>query len=180
MQINSLAVFCGSKNGNNPIYAEQAAELGRLMAANNISLIYGGSKKGIMGALADTIMTNGGKVIGVIPRILVGWEHQHDGITELLIVDDMHVRKRKMYELCDAALILPGGFGTLDEMFELITWNQLAIHDKPIFVLNSEGFYDHLIQHMIFLEQSGFLYEPIEKKMKFLKVPADLFDVTGN
>jgi len=177
MQINSLAVFCGSKNGNNPIYSQHAAELGQLMAANNISLIYGGSKKGIMGTLADTIMTNGGKVIGVIPRILVGWEHQHDGITELLIVDDMHVRKRKMYELCDAALILPGGFGTLDEMFELVTWNQLAIHDKPIFVLNSEGFYDHLIQHMKFLEQSGFLYEPIDKKMKFLKEPAELFTV---
>lgn len=180
MQINSLAVFCGSKNGNNPKYSQHAAELGRLMAVNNISLIYGGSKKGIMGALADTIMTNGGKAIGVIPRILVGWEHQHDGITELLIVDDMHVRKRKMYELCDAALILPGGFGTLDEMFELITWNQLAIHDKPIFVLNSEGFYDRLIQHMIFLEQSGFLYEPIEKKMKFLKEPSDLLVVTNN
>ena len=175
MQINSLAVFCGSKNGNNPIYTQHAAELGLLMATNNISLIYGGSKKGIMGALADTIMTNGGKVIGVIPRILVDWEHQHDGITELLIVDDMHVRKRKMYELCDAALILPGGFGTLDEMFELVTWNQLAIHDKPIFVLNSEAFYDHLIQHMIFLEKSGFLYEPLEKKMKFLKEPGELF-----
>jgi uncharacterized protein (TIGR00730 family) len=177
MNIKSLAVFCGSKNGNDPIYGQHAAELGGLMAKNNISLIYGGSKKGIMGALADTIMTNGGKVIGVIPRILVGWEHQHDGITELLVVDDMHVRKRKMYELCDAALILPGGFGTLDEMFELVTWNQLAIHDKPIFVLNSKGFYDHLIQHMIFLEKSGFLYEPIEKKMKFLREPSELFTI---
>ena len=175
MNISSLAVFCGSKNGNNPIYSQHAAELGRLMAANNISLIYGGSKKGIMGALADAIMGNGGKVIGVIPRILIDWEHQHDGITELLIVDDMHVRKRKMYELCDAALILPGGFGTLDEMFELLTWNQLAIHDKPIYVLNSEGFYDHLIQHMKFLELSGFLYEPIDMKMKFLKEPSGLF-----
>ena len=175
MNINSLAVFCGSKNGNNPIYSQHASELGRLMVANNISLIYGGSKKGIMGAIADTIMINGGKVIGVIPRILIDWEHQHEGITELLVVDDMHVRKRKMYEPCDAALILPGGFGTLDEMFELVTWNQLAIHDKPIFVLNSEGFYDHLIQHMKFLEQSGFLYEPIDKKMKFLKDPAELF-----
>jgi uncharacterized protein (TIGR00730 family) len=177
MNIKSLAVFCGSKNGNDPIYSQHAAKLGLLMAQKGISLIYGGSKKGIMGALADTIMTNGGKVIGVIPRILVGWEHQHDGITELLVVDDMHVRKRKMYELCDAALILPGGFGTLDEMFELVTWNQLAIHDKPIFVLNSNGFYDNLIQHMIFLEQSGFLYEPIEKKMKFLKEPTELFRV---
>jgi len=145
------------------------------MAANNISLIYGGSKKGIMGAIADTIMMNGGKVIGVIPRILIDWEHQHEGITELLVVDDMHVRKRKMYELCDAALILPGGFGTLDEMFELLTWNQLSIHDKPIYVLNSEGFYDRLIDHMKFLEQSGFLYEPIDVKMKFLKEPAELF-----
>lgn len=176
MHINSLAVFCGSKIGNDPIYSQHAAELGLLMAKNNIALIYGGGKKGIMGAIADTIMINGGKVIGVIPRILIDWEHQHDGITELLVVDDMHVRKRKMYELCDAALILPGGFGTLDEMFELLTWNQLAIHDKPIYVLNSKGFYDHLIRHMNFLEQSGFLYEPIDKKMKFLEKPAQLFD----
>ena len=175
MNINSLAVFCGSKKGNKPVYSQHAAELGRLMAANNISLIYGGSKKGIMGAIADTIMMNGGKVIGVIPRILIDWEHQHEGITELLVVDDMHVRKRKMYELCDAALILPGGFGTLDEMFELLTWNQLSIHDKPIYILNSEGFYDHLIDHMKFLEQSGFLYEPIDVKMKFLKEPGELF-----
>jgi len=175
MNITSLAVFCGSKKGNNPVYSQHATELGRLMAANNISLIYGGSKKGIMGAIADTIMINGGKVIGVIPRILIDWEHQHEGITELLVVDDMHVRKRKMYELCDAALILPGGFGTLDEMFELLTWNQLSIHDKPIYVLNSDGFYDHLIDHMKFLEQSGFLYEPIDKKMKFLKEPVELF-----
>jgi len=175
MNITSLAVFCGSKKGNNPVYSQHATELGRLMAANNISLIYGGSKKGIMGAIADTIMINGGKVIGVIPRILIDWEHQHEGITELLVVDDMHVRKRKMYELCDAALILPGGFGTLDEMFELLTWNQLSIHDKPIYILNSDGFYDYLIQHMKFLEQSGFLYEPIDVKMKFLKEPAELF-----
>ena len=178
--IKSLAVFCGSKNGNNPIYSQQAAALGKIMVKNEITLIYGGSKKGIMGSLADTIMEGGGKVIGVIPRILVGWEHQHDGITELLVVDDMHVRKRKMYELCDAALILPGGFGTLDEMFELITWNQLAIHDKPIFILNSEGFYDHLIEHMIHVQKNGFLYEPIDNKMKFLKEPQEMLSVIGS
>lgn len=178
--IKSLAVFCGSKNGNNPIYSQHAAALGKIMVKNEITLIYGGSKKGIMGSLADTIMEGGGKVIGVIPRILVGWEHQHDGITELLVVDDMHVRKRKMYELCDAALILPGGFGTLDEMFELITWNQLAIHDKPIFILNSEGFYDHLIEHMIHVQKNGFLYEPIDNKMKFLKEPQEMLSVIGS
>lgn len=174
MKINSLAVFCGSKNGNSPIYAQHAAELGRILVQNNITLIYGGGSKGIMGALADSMMEKNGKVIGVIPKVLVAWEHQHQGITELIVVDDMHIRKKKMYELCDAALILPGGFGTLDEFFEMVTWNQLSIHDKLLFILNSNGFYNYLIQHMQQLEATGFLYEPVEKRMRILKEPADL------
>ena len=174
MKINSLAVFCGSKNGNNPLYAQHAAELGRILAENNITLIYVGGSKGIMGALADAMMERNGKVIGVIPKVLVAWEHQHQGISELSVVDDMHIRKKKMYELCDAALILPGGFGTLDEFFEMVTWNQLAIHDKLLFIMNSNGFYNYLIQHLQQLEIHGFLYEPVEKRMRFLSEPSEL------
>jgi uncharacterized protein (TIGR00730 family) len=127
-----------------------------------------------MGILADAMMENGGNVTGVIPKLLLDWEHQHEGITELLVVEDMHVRKKKMYELCDAALILPGGFGTLDELFELVTWNQLSIHDKPIFILNSGGFYDNLLTHMHQLQKNGFLYEPLDKRMKFFITPEEL------
>jgi len=174
MKIKSLAVFCGSKNGNNIVYTKHAAELGKILAENKITLVYGGGSKGIMGVLADAMMERMGNVIGVIPKVLVEWEHQHEGISELIVVDDMHARKKKMYELCDAALILAGGFGTLDEMFEMVTWNQLAIHNKRIFILNSDGFYDHLIRHMQHLENDGFLYDSIEKRMKFLKEPVEL------
>jgi uncharacterized protein (TIGR00730 family) len=174
MNIKSLAVFCGSKSGNNPVYSEHTAVLGKMLALNNITLVYGGGSKGLMGVLADAMMENGGKVIGVIPKLLLDWEHQHEGITELLVVKDMHVRKKKMYELCDAALILPGGFGTLDELFELVTWNQLSIHDKPIYILNSAGFYDHLLTHMHQLQKNGFLYEPLDKRIKFLITPEEL------
>lgn len=174
MKINSLAVFCGSKNGNNPVFAKHAAQIGIQLAEKGITLIYGGGSRGIMGTLADAMMENGGRVIGVIPKILIEWEHQHEGITELLVVEDMHERKKKMYERCDAALILPGGFGTLDELFELVTWNQLSIHNKPIFILNSDGFYDHLIKHIQQLQKDEFLYEPVEKRMKFIASPEEL------
>src|SRR5882672_11227940 len=110
MLIRSLAVFCGSKNGNNPLYIQHAIQLGRLFAKHAITLIYGGGSVGIMGTIADEVMKEGGKVIGVIPQVLVDWERQHNAISELIVVDDMHIRKKKMYELSDAAVILPGGF----------------------------------------------------------------------
>jgi len=119
-------------------------------------------------------MKNGGKVIGVIPQVLVEWERQHTGISELFIVDDMHIRKKKMYELCDAAIILPGGFGTLDELFEMVTWNQLSIHDKIIFILNSDGFYNHLISHIDKMQEENFLYEAARKRIIILDAPAEL------
>ena len=174
MKINSIAVFCGSKNGNNPVYAEHAAALGKMLAQNNITMVYGGGSKGLMGTIADAMMENGGHVTGIIPKILLAWEHQHEGITKLVITEDMHERKKKMYELCEAAIILPGGFGTLDELFEMLTWNQLSIHTKPIFILNSVGFFDYLISHIHQLQQTGFLYEPTDKRMMFLKTPEEL------
>ena len=174
MKINSLAVFCGSKNGKNPVYTKHAKELGKLLAKNDITLIYGGGSTGIMGAVADAMMENGGKVIGIITKKLVDWEHQHQGITDLSIVDDMHIRKQRMYDLCDAAVILPGGVGTLDEFFEMVTWNQLSIHDKKIFIINSDNFFDALFKHIDQMEKQGFLYEMVLERITVLKEPAEL------
>ena len=127
-----------------------------------------------MGAIAASVMKNGGEVQGIIPKMLVDREHQLDNITELTVVDDMHMRKRRLYDLCDAALILPGGFGTMDELFEILTWNQLFIHNKPIFLLNSAGFYDHLVMHIRLLEKEQFLYEKIEESLIIINVPEEM------
>ena len=152
----------------------EAAELGKILAEQKVTIIYGGGKKGLMGSIADNALQFGGIVKGVIPQVLADWEQQHDTITELMIVEDMHQRKRKLYELCDAALILPGGFGTLDEMFEIITWNQLSIHDKRIFVLNSGGFYDYLLAHLQQLKEEGFLYSELEECITIINEPGDI------
>ena len=174
MKINSLAVFCGSKSGNNSIYSKHAEELGMLLAKKNITLIYGGGSTGVMGAIANAMMENGGKVIGIIPQALVDREHQHEGITELSIVDDMHVRKKKMYDLCDAAIILPGGVGTMDEFFEMVTWNSLSIHDKEIYILNSANYFNLLLEHLRLMETQGFLYESVMERITVLDDPAQL------
>lgn len=175
MAIQSLAVFCGSKNGTNPVFSAHAAELGKLMAKNNIRLVYGGGSAGLMGIIADSVMQEGGSVTGIIPKLLLEWEVQHRGITELIISDDMHERKRKIYSISDAALILPGGFGTLDELFEIVTWNQLTIHDKQIYILNSGGFYDHLIRHIETMKDEGFLYEDAIKRIHVISSPSEFF-----
>lgn len=174
MMIRSIAVFCGSKSGSDPIFTQHAEQLGKILAQHNITLIYGGGGKGIMKSVADNVMNGGGKVIGIIPKKLIEWEHQHKEITELIVTEDMHSRKKNLYDLCDAAVILPGGFGTLDELFEMLTWNQLAIHDKKIFILNSGGFYDHLIAHLKMLEKNKFLYDPLEKRVTVLNQPEEL------
>ena len=168
MAITSLAVFCGSKTGNNPEFVKQAITLGHLLASKKIPLIYGGGNKGIMGAVSNAVLEKGGKVIGIIPEILRDREHHHEGITELIIVDDMHARKKILYEKCDAAIILPGGFGTMDEFFEMLTWNQLSIHDKKIFILNTAGFYDHLLAFAQTMQNESFLYDKIEDKLVVL------------
>jgi uncharacterized protein (TIGR00730 family) len=174
MAIRSLAVFCGSKPGDNPLFTEHARELGYTLAEKNITLIYGGSDRGIMGAVANAVLEKNGKVIGIIPKILNEWEHQHAGITELHEVEDMHSRKRMLYEKCDAALVLAGGFGTMDELFEMLTWNQLNIHDKKIIILNTSGFYDHLIMHIRAMEEQNFLYHKIVDTLTIISSPAEL------
>lgn len=175
MAIQSIAVFCGSKNGNNPVFQQHAATLGVLLAQRQIKLIYGGGSAGLMGVIADTVMQQGGEVMGFIPKLLLEWEVQHRGITELIICDDMHERKRRIYSVSDAAIILPGGFGTLDELFEIVTWNQLTIHDKQIYILNSAGFYDHLAAHIERMKKEGFLYEEAIKRITFIREPEELF-----
>jgi uncharacterized protein (TIGR00730 family) len=175
-KINKLAIFCGSKMGNDAVYANHAEQLGRILAERKIELIYGGGKNGIMGIAADTVMKQGGIVRGVIPQVLLEWEHQHENLSELVVVEDMHVRKRKLYELCDAAIILPGGFGTLDELFEILTWNQLSIHDKKVFILNSNLFYKHLLLHLKYLDAEGFLYGELNEKFTILNEPVEIID----
>ena len=174
MKIQALAIFCGSKTGKQAIYQRHAQELGKILVAQGLTLVYGGGRSGLMGVSADSVMEGGGTVRGVIPQVLIDWEHQHENISELLVVEDMHVRKRKMYELCDAAVILPGGFGTLDELFEILTWNQLSIHDKKVFILNSGGFYDHLLAHLQKLTNEGFLYGALPEQLTVLKEPQDI------
>lgn len=174
MMITSVAVFCGSKNGVHPDYARDAATLGKLIAAKGLKLVYGGGNRGLMGVVANAVLEGNGKVMGIMPKILVDWEQQHEDLSELAIVPDMHTRKKMMYELCDVAVVLPGGFGTLDEFFEMITWNQLKIHDKKIFLLNTNGFYQHLVQHLVQMEQEGFLYEGVSDRVDIKATPEEI------
>lgn len=143
--ISSLAVFCGSSTGNDDSFYNDAFSLGVFLANKNIQVVYGGAKIGLMGAVADGALSQKGVVTGVIPDFLVDKEIAHEGITHLRIVKSMQERKTLMHELSDGAIILPGGFGTMDEMFELLTWGQLGLHKKPIGILNSAGYYDDLI-----------------------------------
>jgi uncharacterized protein (TIGR00730 family) len=176
MKTQAVAVFCGSREAKNPLFKKHAAELGKLIAVLSIKLVYGGGKKGLMGTVAEAVLENMGQVMGVIPKILVEWEQQHEGLTELAIVPDMHSRKKMIYEMSDAAIVLPGGYGTLDELFEMITWNQLKIHDKKIYVLNSGGFYNHLRHHLSTMEKEGFLYEPVTDRIIFCDNPVEVFN----
>lgn len=179
MKIEAVAVFCGSKPGVNPVYELHAAELGKLIAMLGMKLVYGGGKKGLMGSIADAVLAHEGKVMGVIPKLLIEWEHQHEGLTELAIVPDMHTRKKMMYDMSDAAIVLPGGFGTLDELFEMVTWNQLKIHDKKIYILNSGGYYSHLIHHLKQMQKEGFLYEDVSDRIIVCETPVEVFNIIG-
>lgn len=166
-----VAVFCGSKSGTDPQFLLDAEALGRSLATNGFDIVYGGANVGMMGAIANNAIAFGSRVTGVIPEVLVAWERQHNGLTELIVTKDMHIRKKTMYEMCNAAVVLPGGFGTLDELFEMLTWNQLNIHDKKIYLLNTLGFFNHLIEHMKSLEIKGFLYEPLSNRLVHFEQP---------
>jgi uncharacterized protein (TIGR00730 family) len=155
--IKRLAVYCGSAGGSDPRFEEAARELGRIMAERGLELVYGGGRLGLMGIVADTVIAYGGKTYGVIPRALVDKEVAHSGLTELITVTTMHERKARMTELCDAFVCLPGGIGTLDEMFEAWTWNALGYHCQPFALLNIAGFWTPFVEFMGHVSRSGFL-----------------------
>lgn len=176
--LRSLCVFCGSRQGQSPAFAESAIRLGRLLAARGIRLVYGGGSVGLMGILADACLEAGGEVTGVITRHLMDREVGHRGCTELILVDTMLERKTRMAELSDGFLSLPGGIGTLDELFEMLTWTQLRLHLKPNALLNVDGFYDPLIA---FLRQSvldlGFADAPTIGNLLVDEDPEALLDL---
>jgi len=154
-----LCVFCGSQKGANPIYAEEARQLGRAMAGRGIELVFGGGHIGLMGVVADAVLEAGGQVIGVIPQGLVERELAHRGLTTLHIVKSMHERKALMADLSDAFVALAGGYGTADELFEILTWKQLKLHAKPIGLLNTSGFFDPLLMWIGAAIGEGFVKE---------------------
>jgi hypothetical protein len=150
--MESIAVFCASGIGKRPIYRDKAYEFGKFLAKKGKRLVYGGSQLGLMGAVADGVLEGGGEAIGVLPRFMSNKEIAHLNLSELIMVDSMHERKLKMHELSDAVVTLPGGFGTFEELFEMLTWAQLGLHKKPIGILNVEGYYNPLkemIDHML-------------------------------
>lgn len=172
--IKQVAVFCGSKSGENPLFITHAEMLGKQLAELNIGLVYGGGNSGLMGAVANAALQYGGQVTGVIPQILFDREHQHQAVQPMYVVENMHVRKKMMYELCDMAIILPGGYGTMDELFEMITWNNLKIHDKRLAILNSDGYYDSLLHFIDHMQQQGFLYEQWKERIEVYSHPAEI------
>jgi len=163
----NICVFCGSSIGNNLIYEEAAQELGRLMAESSHSLVYGGGNVGLMGAIADSVLKHNGKVIGVIPDFLLRLEVGHRGITELEVVSSMHERKKRMADLSNAFIAMPGGWGTLDELAEILTWKQLGLVTQPIGLLNTLNFFDPLLDQMRLMVSAGFLRQ---ENLDFLKV----------
>jgi uncharacterized protein (TIGR00730 family) len=154
--MKSICIFAGSNSGNNPVYIEKTKELGRLIANKGFTIIYGGSKNGLMGVMANEVINNGGKVIGIMPRGLIKGENVHPQLTQLVEVDTMHERKAKMSELAESYIALPGGLGTFEELFEVLCWAQIGIHQKPIGIFNINGYYEpflNLVSHSI---NSGF------------------------
>lgn len=155
--IASVCVYCGSAPGRRPEYTAAAQALGRALAEANLALVYGGGRVGLMGMVADAVLAAGGRAIGVIPQLLVDKEVAHHGLTELHVVPDMHRRKHMMAELADAFVAMPGGAGTLEELFEVFTWTQLGYHAKPVALLNVAGFYDPLLAMLRHTVEEGFL-----------------------
>ena len=152
-----LCVFCGSSHGSKPVYAEAARQMGAALAKRKITLVYGGGQVGLMGVVADAALAGGGEVIGAIPQSLATKELAHAGLTELRVVKSMHERKALMADLSDGFIALPGGFGTMDEFHEILTWRQLGIHNKPVGLLNVDGYYDDLLALYDRMERDGFV-----------------------
>ena len=175
----NVCVFCGSATGKNPVFAEAAQELATQLFNSKSTLVYGGGNIGLMGILADRIMDLGGKVIGVIPDFLMKKEVGHKGITQLEVVDSMHVRKRRMADLTDVFIALPGGWGTLDELAEILTWKQLGLIEGEIGMLNTNNYFDPLILQMKMMVDEGFLHPNSLKELKISNSPQQLLIQLG-
>ena len=156
--MKSICVYCGSNAGSKPAYTERAIALGDRIAKEGLQLVYGGGNVGLMGIVADAVLAAGGEVVGVIPEQLVNWEVAHKGVTRLEVVANMHERKKRMFDLSDAFVALPGGFGTLDEMFEMLTWRQLGLGKKPCAFLDVGGFWSHLMAMLDTMVRERFLH----------------------
>jgi hypothetical protein len=167
-----VAVYCGSADGNDPVYRAEARALGAALAAAGLGLVYGGANAGLMGAVADAALASGAEVIGVLPDVLAGKEIAHPGLTRLELVLTMHQRKARMAELADAFLILPGGYGTLEELLEVVTWAQLRLHAKPVILINTAGYWDGLLQFLDTAVAAGFLKEK-NRALLLVAVSAD-------
>jgi len=177
--INSVCVYCGSSFGADPRYRETAQELGQALAANGIDLVFGGGRVGLMGTIADAVLAGGGRVTGIIPESLRRTEVPHTGLTELIIVPTMHDRKRLMAERADAFAVLPGGIGTLDEMFEIVTWRQLRLHDKPIFVVDGGGYWAPLRALLDHLAVQGFVQPLVPRLLEIVAGVPELIAAIG-
>lgn len=176
MTLQTLCVYCGSNSGRQPVYLEQAQAFGRELARRGIGLVYGGASVGIMGAVADAVLAEGGRAVGIIPEALVRKELAHRNLTELQVVPSMHVRKTRMAELADGFVALPGGAGTLEEIFETWTWAQLGMHQKPCGLLNVAGYYDQLAGFLDHTVQEAFM-RPQHRAMLAVEAdPAALID----
>jgi len=172
-----ICVFCGSCPGDDPAFAQAARELGNLMADRGLELVYGGGSVGLMGVVADTLLSRGGVVRGVIPHSLFVREVGHRGLTECKIVDSMHERKQAMADMAHAFLSLPGGYGTLDETFEALTWAQLGIHEKPVVLVNVKGFWDPLVASVDRMVSAGFLKKENRELLNVARDPASALDL---
>lgn len=176
MTLRSICVFCGASPGANPVYAEAAAALGRELAQRGMTLVYGGGEVGLMGVVADAALAAGGEVIGVIPQSLQDSEIGHRGLTRLEVVEGMHARKARMAELADAFIALPGGLGTLEELFEVWTWGQLGYHGKPLGLLEVNGFYAKLIGFLDHLVDERFVRRQHRGMLQVRETPQDLLE----
>ena len=175
-EIKSIAVYCGSSKGANPIYEKSAIELSDFMVDHDIRLVNGGGSVGLMGVMADRVLERGGTAVGVIPLSLKDKEVAHLGMTELIVTPDMHSRKMTMVQYSDAFIAIPGGFGTLDELFETLTWAQLHLHSKPIGILNINGYFNALLQQLDLFIQEGFLKKEARALLYVEETPAALLE----
>lgn len=175
----SVCVFCGSSVGNDEVFAAAAKELGRLLAVNDCTLVYGGGKVGLMGVVADEVLRNSGKVVGVIPHFLYQREVGHDGLTQLELVESMHERKKRMADLADAFIAMPGGWGTLDELAEILTWRQLGLVKSPVGMLNTALFFNPLIEQLQQMTAKGFVSEANSKTLIVSEEPGELLTRLG-